>query len=377
MLAITTAREEGGAEWYLRTVLGAARSRGWNVSLAMPRHAQTACLRDHLARDGVAVHALPVGKPTTSRMGAYAAIVIDLIALLWIILRVRPDAILLILTSPEATPGAMLACALARVPTTAVFQLVQSDLRTTPRRRRLYQLAAPGPQHWVCVSEDNRATLASTFGVSSGRIAVIPNGVALRTVTPDSREAIRAELQIAPETTLVLTTGRLAEQKGHRVIVDALPRLIGLGAPLAFVWAGDGPLREYLTAAVQASGLGDHLQILGQRDDVPELLAAADLFLLPSRDEGASFALVEAMLAGVPAIVSDAGALTEIIEDHRNGLVFARGDVDGLVRVVDWTLAHREEMARMAVQAREQALREFTVERMIDGLMALLDPVSF
>jgi glycosyltransferase involved in cell wall biosynthesis len=343
----------------------------------MPRHAQTACLRDHLARDGVAVHALPVGKPTTSRMGAYAAIVIDLIALLWIILRVRPDAILLILTSPEATPGAMLACALARVPTTAVFQLVQSDLRTTPRRRRLYQLAAPGPQHWVCVSEDNRATLASTFGVSSGRIAVIPNGVALRTVTPDSREAIRAELQIAPETTLVLTTGRLAEQKGHRVIVDALPRLIGLGAPLAFVWAGDGPLREYLTAAVQASGLGDHLQILGQRDDVPELLAAADLFLLPSRDEGASFALVEAMLAGVPAIVSDAGALTEIIEDHRNGLVFARGDVDGLVRVVDWTLAHREEMARMAVQAREQALREFTVERMIDGLMALLDPVSF
>jgi hypothetical protein len=51
--------------------------------------------------------------------------------------------------------------------------------------------------------------------------------------------------------------------------------------------------------------------------------------------------------------------------------------VDGLVRVVDWTLAHREEMARMAVQAREQALREFTVERMIDGLMALLDPVSF
>jgi glycosyltransferase involved in cell wall biosynthesis len=228
----------------------------------------------------------------------------------------------------------------------------------------------------VCVSEDNRETLAERFGVSPQRIAVVRNGANHRPMPPERRVHARAGLELPPEATLVLTTGRLGEQKEHRLIVEALPRLVALDAGLVFAWAGDGPLRAQLGDAVSATGLERHVRLLGRRDDVPELLAAADLFLMPSRDEGSPLALAEAMQAGLPAIVSDAGALTEVVEDRRNGLVFARGDADDLVRVIDWALAHRRELAQMAERGQEQALRDFTVDQMLEGLMAQITSAS-
>jgi len=370
LLALTTSQEEGGAESHLLTTLAAASARGYEIHVSFPHSAQTKELRGELRGAGYAVRTLPIGRTTSSRAGAYAAILADCAAVLWSIARVRPDAILLNLPTPEATPGSMLACALTRVPTTAIFHLVRSDLSVTRRRRRLYQLLARGSQRWVCVSEDNRETLAERFGVSPQRIAVVRNGANHRPVPPERRVHARAGLELPPEATLVLTTGRLGEQKEHRLIVEALPRLVALDAGLVFAWAGDGPLRAQLGNAVSATGLERHVRLLGRRDDVPELLAAADLFLMPSRDEGSPLALAEAMQAGLPAIVSDAGALTEVVEDRRNGLVFARGDADDLVRVIDWALAHRRELAQMAERGQEQALRDFTVDQMLEGLMA-------
>ncbi len=320
--------------------------------------------------------ALPIGRTTVSRAGAYLAIPFDALAVLWMIVRTRPHAILLNLPTPEATPGAMLACALARVPTTTIFLLVRADLQTTPRRRLLYELIARSSQRWLCNSENNRARLASSFGVRPERIAVVRNGIEPRALSAERRNRALAELDLPPEATLVLTTARLSEQKDHNVIVEALPRLIALDPGLVFAWAGDGPLREQLAAAVSVTGLERHVRLLGTRDDVPELLAESDLFLMPSRDEGGAppFALAEAMLAGVPVIVSSAGALTEIIEDRVNGLVFARGDVEELVEVIGWALAHRADLSGIAGRAREQALRDFTVKRMVEDVMAHIGP---
>ncbi len=370
LLALTTSQEEGGAESHLLTTLAAACARGYEIHVSLPHSVGTKQLRGELCGAGYSVRTVPIGRTTSSKVGAYAAILADCFAVLWSIARVRPDTVLLNLPTPEATPGAMLACALTRLPTTAVFHLVRSDLSVTRRRRQLYQLLARGSQRWVCVSEDNRHTLAERFGVSPQRVAVVRNGTNHRPVPSALRVHTRAGLELPPESTLVLTTGRLGEQKEHRLIVEALPRLVALDAGLVFAWAGDGPLRAQLGDAVSASGLERHVRMLGRRDDVPELLGAADLFLLPSRDEGSPLALAEAMQAGLPAIVSDAGALTEVVEDRRNGLVFARGDADDLVRVIDWALAHRRELAQMAARGQEQALREFTVDQMIEGLMA-------
>jgi glycosyltransferase involved in cell wall biosynthesis len=372
LLAITTSQEEGGAEFHLRTTLRAARARGCEVHLALPGHAKTATLRDDMLADGCRVHVLPVGGQGTSKAAAYLAIGRDTLLTLACIARVRPDAVLLSLPTPEASPGAMLACAAARVPTTAIFQLVRSDMVVTSRRRGLYRRIARGRQDWICESEDNRGTLSRQFGVARDQIALVRNGVPVREVPAAAGQRTRAALDIPAPATMVLTTGRLGAQKDHDVIIQALPDLVALDESLVFVWAGDGPLREQLTEAVSATGLGRHVRLLGHRQDVPELLAAADLFLMPSRDEGGAppFALAEAMLAGVPAVVSDIGALREVIDDGRNGLVFARGDPDDLVRVLSEALTDRVKLHELASSAREQALRDFTVERMTDGMLA-------
>jgi glycosyltransferase involved in cell wall biosynthesis len=376
LLAITTSQEEGGAESHLRITLRAVQARGCEVHVALPHSAGTARLREDLLAAGCRVRTLPVGIHSVSRAGAYLALARDVLATLWAIARVRPNAVLLNLPTPEASPGAMLACALARVHTTAIFHLVRSDLVVTPRRRRLYRRAARGAQQWLCVSEDNRRTLAGQFGVAEQRIAVVRNGVPSAEVAAGAGELARAELQIADSATLVLTTGRLGEQKDHGVIVQALGELVSLDQSLVFVWAGDGPLREQLTRAVSATGLERHVRMLGRREDVPALLAAADLFLLPSRDEGGAppFALAEAMLAGVPTVVSDIGALREIVEDGRNGVVFTRGDPEDLVRAISRALGDREALRQMAARARAQATREFTLARMTEGLLAHVLP---
>jgi len=376
LLALTTSQEDGGAESHLRTTLTAARARGYEVHVALPRAAETAQLWSDLRGSGYSVYSLKLGRRTTSKVGAYAAIASDFLSTLWAIARVRPQVLLLNLPTPEATPGAMLACALTRVGTTAIFHLVRSELQVTAARRSLYRAIARSRQRWVCVSDDNRVVLAKQFGVSPRRIAVVHNGIDYTRAPPGHRDSTRAALGLSPGSTVILTTGRLGAQKDHRVIVAALSRLIAIDPSLVFVWAGDGPLREELTLAVEATGLTEHVRLLGRRGDVPELLGAADLFLLPSRDEGGAppFALAEAMYAGVPAVVSDAGSLTEIIEDRENGIVFARGDADDLVRAIEWALSNRDQVAQIAARATQHAKREFGRERMIEGLMSQITP---
>ncbi len=253
-----------------------------------------------------------------------------------------------------------------------MFHLVRADLTVTPRRRALYRTVARGRQKWVCGSEDNRITLAAQFGVPRKRIQIVRNGVVVRVASTDTRQRVRSELGVPDDGTLVLTVGRLGAQKDHGVIVEALSELTASDEGLVFVWAGDGPSRDELGSAVRATGLASHVRMLGRRDDVPELLAAADLFLMPSRDEGGAppFALAEAMLAGVPAVVSDIGAFTEVITDGRNGVVFTQGDPRDLARTVQSALSDREKLSRIATTAREQALREFTAERMTEGMLA-------
>jgi glycosyltransferase involved in cell wall biosynthesis len=376
LLALTTSQEDGGAERHLRMVLDGAAARGWELAVALPLIDATRGLHEDLRARGARVLERPLGRQGTSTAGAIAALAADAIDTARTIARVRPDAIMLGLPAPEASPGAMLACALTRVRTLVFFHLIRSDLAINARRRGLYRLLARSSEHWVCASRDNAATLARAFGVPPARIAVIHNGTPPITVDRGRRDVVRAALGLAPDATLVLTTGRLAAQKNHAVIVEALPRLVARDRGLVFAWAGDGPLRAELERMLAATGVGGHVRVLGRRDDVGDLLAAADLFLLPSRDEGAAFALLEALAAGVPAIVSDAGAQREIVRDGETGLLFATENADALVRVLGWALEHRERMAAMAVRAAELARSEYSAEAMVAALLALLAPAG-
>jgi len=145
----------------------------------------------------------------------------------------------------------------------------------------------------------------------------IPNGIPLAEcrAAPGARERVRASLALPPSAPVFLAVGRLSPQKDHATLVDAFaaPALRALDARL--VVAGEGPLRAALEQRVEAHGLGGRVRFLGLRADVPDLLAAADVFVLPSRWEGNPLVVMEAMAAGRPVIATAVGCVPELVSD--------------------------------------------------------------
>jgi glycosyltransferase involved in cell wall biosynthesis len=124
-----------------------------------------------------------------------------------------------------------------------------------------------------------------------------------------SRDDVRAELGIGAGRPLVVAIGRLHPQKGYDVLLDAVARWRGVVEPLVVI-AGDGPLQDELAARIAADRLP--VRLLGRRDDVADLLGAADLCVLPSRWEGSPFTGQEALRAGTPLVCTRAGGMPEL-----------------------------------------------------------------
>ena len=127
------------------------------------------------------------------------------------------------------------------------------------------------------------------------------------------------------------------------------------GAPVVLLVAGDGP-----QAAEVRARAGDGVRALGQRDDVPALLAAADVLVMPSEREGLSFAVLEAMGAGLALVVSDGAGNPEAVGDA--GIVVAVGDIDGLAAALATLATDHAQVQRLGAAARRRVLTELTAE---------------
>lgn len=159
----------------------------------------------------------------------------------------------------------------------------------------------------------------------------IPNGIptARYASRPGAREALRRELAIPADAPVFVMVGRFVEQKDHATLIraHASQRLRELSAHLLL--AGDGPLREDTERLARDLGAGDRTHFLGLRGDVPAVLAAADVFVLPSRYEGHPLAVMEAMAAGKPVVATDVGCVPENVSSDVGRLV-PPGDVAAL-----------------------------------------------
>ena len=298
---------------------------------------------------------------------------------------VNPDAVMMLLPTPEASIGVTAACAAAAIPTVPVFCLVPGFIAVPEHLRAVSAHARERNQRWVVVSEDNRRHLCASYAIDDpDSVAVVRNGVDLpepwaaptAAAVRSARAALRRELGLADSTRIALTVGRLASQKGHPDLIEAISRLPSSCADVHFVWSGDGEKETALRTAIEAAALGDRVHLLGYRRDVAALLHAADLFVLPTRWEGCSRALLEAMSAGLPAVVSDANSNPELVEHGRHGLLFPVGDRAQLADMLAYALTHPDDMQRMGDAARERARRELTADAMCDGTYRVIDEVS-
>jgi glycosyltransferase involved in cell wall biosynthesis len=194
------------------------------------------------------------------------------------------------------------------------------------------------------------------------RWALVRNGVDLERfrITPPPHEA-RTRLGLDPRRPVIGTIGRLEERKDHEHLLHVaravLTRANGLRPQLLVV--GDGPLRARLAAQAAALGVSESVVFTGSLADVRVPLAAMDVFVLPSRAEGLSNALLEAMAAGRPVVATAVGGTSEVLDAERTGVLVPPGDVDAMASAILGLLADATRARRIAGAAQRWVGDEF------------------
>jgi len=212
--------------------------------------------------------------------------------------------------------------------------------------------------------------------VPPDRLVTVPNGVRLADFQDgEARQTKRAELGVASDEVLLLSVGFLSLQKGHVYLIKAAGLLRSAFPKVRVAIAGDGALGRVYRLAADKWGLGDRLMLLGHRDDVPQLLKAADLFVLPSLWEGLPYALLEAAAAGLPIVASRVGGITDVIADGKTGLLAEPGDAASLSAKLREALSHSERMARLAGAAWALVAAKYTEERWLSEMAATYERV--
>jgi glycosyltransferase involved in cell wall biosynthesis len=183
---------------------------------------------------------------------------------------------------------------------------------------------------FVAVSAATASVALQKREVHATRLEVIPNGIDLRRFTDSAgaRARIRERLGIGMGAWVMGTVGRLAPEKDQATLIRAAAPVLGEQCRLLLV--GDGDEASALRAVAAAQPQGRFIHFLGARSDVPELLAAMDVFVLPSITEGLPLVVLEAMAAGRPDVSTPVGGIPEVVQSGLSGRLFAVGDVMGL-----------------------------------------------
>lgn len=215
-----------------------------------------------------------------------------------------------------------------------------------------------------------RASL-ETEGVRPEQACVIVNGV--EPLPPGTAPADPAALGLRPGAMVILAAGRLQPQKRMSVLVSALAALPQPLAHAELLVAGGGPLLESLRQQAAGLGIAHRVHLLGTRDDLPALMALADVFVLPSAWEGMPNAVMEAMAAGCPVVATSIDGTRDLIPEASYGWLVAPDDVEQLAAALSEALGDRSEALRRAERARRRVIESFGVENMVEGYAHLFD----
>lgn len=257
----------------------------------------------------------------------------------------------------------LLAARLARVP--VVVHGEHGTLQLKAYQSRMQRLAWKRVDHVLSVSSRLAERMAAGTGYPLDRITVIRNGVDLERFHAVDRVAARSALGLPRDTLVVGTAGRLVPVKDQANLLEAFARLRASGLAFTGVMAGDGPLRADLEGRALALGLGSRVRFLGHRPDIEVVFGGLDVFVLPSKSEGLSNTILEAMASSLPVVATRVGGADELIEDGRTGLIVEPESPAALAAAIQ-QLAGDPDLRRAAgLAARQRALEHFSIDRML------------
>lgn len=269
----------------------------------------------------------------------------------------------------ECNIQGILAAKLAGGPLRSVAGLRNMDDKYGRARLAAYVALLKRADGVVAVCEAVRTRFVER-GLVQGKVAVVENGVepADHHGADDRRRAAAALGGTLPGPPLVTILASLHPRKGLDYLLHAAKEVIQTVPAARFVVAGEGYIRRSLEGLRHKLGLDEIVLFPGSIRPVRELLAASDLFVLSSLEEGISNALLEAHAEGLPAVVTDVGGNAEVVDNGRTGLVVPPADSGALARAILQLLRDPERRKSMGQAARARALEEFGLERMTDRM---------
>ena len=234
--------------------------------------------------------------------------------------------------------------------------------------------------HFHAITEAVKDAAVRDLRVKPRDVTVIPRGrdaVRLGQPSPARRAKARKLLDLGADDVVLATVGRQEFQKGQWHLLEATASLIQQDPSLRLVIAGRrGNASNRLEEVIRTSSLNGEVRFLGHRDDAPEVLAAADVFVFPSLYEGLGGALIEAMALGLPIVASDLPAIREVVEADRNALLVPPGSSPALAAAVGALISDPERRRTMGERGRQIFQERFTLERSTSSMLELFAAVA-
>lgn len=245
-------------------------------------------------------------------------------------------------------------------------------LLTNPQERLAHREMLEAVDQVICVSQEAYNSYIEA-DIPAQKLKMIRNGIYPPNPQRDPL-GVRAQFGLSPEARIILTVARLTEQKGHHYLIQAMPSILAQEPDAYFLWVGEGPLEVELHQQIQALGIDPtHIIFAGWRNDVPELLAAADLFVLPSLFEGLPLVVLEAMATGTPVVATQVCGTSEAIEDGVNGRLVPARDGKALAAAIHEALTQPDMVDRW-IKAGHKCIDEtFNVIRMVGELVTIYE----
>jgi glycosyltransferase involved in cell wall biosynthesis len=230
------------------------------------------------------------------------------------------------------------------------------------RRRVALRAALALRGRTVAVSETLARRLREDLWMPASRVTTIPNGVPCPAPPVPT---LREELGLVSADPLLVAVGNLYPVKGHRHLIEALSLLAGRHPRVHVAIAGRGELRDELMVRARDLGVAGRVHLIGLRSDVPAVLAAADVFVLPSLSEGLPLALLEAMFAGRPIVASAVGEVSAALAQGAAGTLVPAGDSHALAAALDGLLSEPPRARELGRAAARRAAAEYDISRMV------------